>query len=142
MKNILLALSGEAIDQEVIELGCTLARKHKAQVFALYIIEVPQTLPLTATVPEKSEKGELALGQAENLAEKAGCTLQTDLLQCRQAGPAIVDEARERKAELIILGVTYHTRLGEFDLGEAATYVLENAPVKVWLCREEKGEEE
>lgn len=138
MKNILVAVSGEEVDQEVIELGCTVARQHKAKVLVVYVIELPHDLPLTATIPQESERGEEALGKAENAAEKLGCAVETDLLQSRQAGPAIVDEAIERKADLIILGVPYHTRLGELEIGEAATYVLENAPAKVWLCREEK----
>lgn len=141
MKNILVAVSGDAVDQEVIELGCTMARQHKAKVFVVYVIEVPQTLPLTASTPQESERGEEALGKAENIAEKLGCAVETDLLQSRQAGPAIVDEAIERKIDLIILGAAYHTRLGEFDLGDTSAYVLENAPCRVWVCREEKVEE-
>ena len=44
--------------------------------------------------------------------------------------PAIVDEAEERVVDLILMGVKYKRRFGEFSLGDVVPYVLKNA-----LCR-------
>ncbi|MDO8670998.1 MAG: universal stress protein [Dehalococcoidia bacterium] len=48
----------------------------------------------------------------------------------------MVDEAVERGVDLVIVGVTYKKRFGEFNLGKVTPYVLKNAPCRVWLCRE------
>ena len=57
-------------------------------------------------------------------------------------GAAIVDEAAERGADLIVLGVPYRTRFGgEFAIGRTIPYVLQNAPCAVWVVREPMTEE-
>jgi nucleotide-binding universal stress UspA family protein len=76
------------------------------------------------------------LEQAEATAERLGMQIQADLLQARDVGPTIVEEARERDADLILLGITYKKRFGEFDLGATAPYVLKHAPCRVWVCRQ------
>jgi nucleotide-binding universal stress UspA family protein len=50
----------------------------------------------------------------------------------------VVDEARERSADLIVIGLTYKKRFGEFDLGKTTPYVLKNAHCRVWVCRAEQ----
>jgi nucleotide-binding universal stress UspA family protein len=70
------------------------------------------------------------------VAESWDLQIQADLLQARDVGPTIVDEARERGADLILLGVTYKKRFGEFDLGRTAPYVLKHAGCRVWVCRQ------
>jgi nucleotide-binding universal stress UspA family protein len=47
--------------------------------------------------------------------------------------PSIVDEAVERGADLILMGVTYKKRFGQFSLGNVVPYVLKNAPCHVIL---------
>jgi nucleotide-binding universal stress UspA family protein len=50
-------------------------------------------------------------------------------------GTAIVDEALEREVDLIVMGISYKRKFGEFDLGHTAPYVLKNAPCRVWIAR-------
>jgi hypothetical protein len=47
-----------------------------------------------------------------------------------------VEEAIEAGADLILLGVPYRRKFGEFDLGKTVPYVLKHAPCEVWICRE------
>ena len=64
------------------------------------------------------------------------------LLQARDVGAAIVDEAVERDADLIVLGVPFRTRFGgDFAIGRTIPYVLQNAPCTVWVVREPMSEE-
>ncbi|MSQ14673.1 MAG: universal stress protein [Dehalococcoidia bacterium] len=136
IKKVLVAVSGGRTDDEAITLGSKLARESKAKVYAIYVIEVKRALPLDADLPMESKKGEEVLNYAEGVAQKQDCKLETELLQARQAGPAIVDEARERGVDLIILGLDYKTHFGEFTLGKTAPYVLRNASCRVLVCRE------
>ncbi len=133
---ILVPVKGNPTDDEVIQLALELARRQKAQVFAIHVIEVKRTLALDAELQEEAERGEAILSRAEQVAEKVQQTLHTDLLQARDVGPAIVDEALERGIDLIVLGITYKKRFGEFDLGKTAPYVLKHAPCRVWVCRQ------
>jgi nucleotide-binding universal stress UspA family protein len=135
-KRILVPVNGNPTDEEMVSLACTLAKRSKAEIHVIYIIEVKRTLPLDADLPPEAEKGEIVLEQAERVAEQFDQRIQADLLQARDVGPTIVDEARERGVDLILLGVTYKRRFGEFDLGRTAPFVLKHAPCRVWVCRQ------
>ncbi len=63
------------------------------------------------------------------------------MIQAREAGPAIVDEAAERGIDLILMGVKYKSRFGQFSLGSNVMYVLKNAPCRVILFQEHTGGE-
>lgn len=135
-KKILVPVSGGKIDEEAVNLACGIAKKNKATVYAIYVIEVKRTLPLDADITFESRKGEDVLGWVERLAEEQDYQVETELLQAREAGQAIVDEAVERDVDLIIMGINYKRRFGEFTLGQTVPYVLKNARCKVVLCRE------
>ena len=64
------------------------------------------------------------------------------LLQARDVGAAIVDEATERDADLLVVGLPYRTRFGgDFAIGRTIPYILQNAPCTVWVVREPMSEE-
>ena len=136
LNRILVAISGNASDEEAIKLACDLARKPKAEVYVVYIIEVNRSLPLDAVVETDIQKAEDILTQAEDIAADNEYEIETDLIQAREVGPAIVDEARERNIDLIIMGLNYKKRFGAFNLGRAIPDVLEEAPCRVLLYRE------
>ena len=65
------------------------------------------------------------------------------LLQARDVGAALVDEATERGADLLILGLPFRKRFGgDFAIGRTIPYVLKNAPCAVWVVREPMPEEQ
>jgi len=130
---ILVPVIGTEADEEAIKLACRLAKKNKGKVCAVYVITIKRTLPLDAEMEPEIKKGEGILDHMENIAEEQDCEIETDLLQAREAGPAIIDEAVERVVDLILMGVTYRTRFGQFSLGSVAPYVLKNAPCRVIL---------
>ncbi len=125
-------LSNEASD-EAIRLACQLARKTKGKIWAVYIIAVRRSLPLDAAIEPEIREAEEVLDHAQSSAEEQDYEVETDLLQAREAGPTIVDEAVERKVDLILMGVEYKRRFGQFSMGSAVPYVLENAPCRVIL---------
>jgi nucleotide-binding universal stress UspA family protein len=135
-KRVLVPINGNLTDDEMVSLACSIAKRTKGEVHVIYIIEVKRTLPLDADLPPEAERGEMVLEHAERVAESFALPIQADLLQARDVGPTIVDEARERGADLILLGVTYKKRFGEFDLGRTAPYVLKHAGCRVWVCRQ------
>lgn len=99
-------------------------------------------MPLDAEVKPEIEKGEEILDRAERIAEEEDYSVETDLLQARDVGPAIVDEAIERGVDMVMMGLGYRKKFGEFSLGSTIPYVLKNAPCFVMLCREPITEEQ
>ena len=142
LPKFLVSVSGAKVDEEVIRLACTIAKRRKGKVYVVHVIEVQRALPLDAEMGIENQKGEKVLAHAERIADTLDCEVETDLLQAREVGPALVDEAVERGVDLIIMGVDYKKRFGEFDLGSAVPYVLKNAPCRVLVWREpmEQGE--
>ena len=132
---ILVPVNGNPTDEEAVALACEVGRRSRAEVYAIYVIEVKRTLPLDVDLPAEAAKGDAVLAQAERVADGWNVRVQTELLQARDVGTAIVDEAAERQVDLIVMGLSYKRRFGEFDLGRTAQYVLKNAPCRVWLTR-------
>jgi len=135
-ERILVAVNGHDADVGAVELACDLAKKPKAKIYVVYVIEVKRSLPLDAVIESEIAKAEKALTRAEEVAADVDCEVETDLIQAREVGSAIVDEAMEREVDLILIGVTYKKSYGVFSLGRVIPYVLEGAPCRVLLCRE------
>ena len=115
----------------------------KAELVAVHVVEIDWTLPLDADVAGRSEDAQRTLDMAEGVAEVAGVKLEPVLLQARDVGAALVDEASERGADLLVLGLAYRTRFGgDFAIGRTIPYALKNAPCAVWVAREPMPEEE
>ncbi len=131
---ILVPVAGTEADEEVIELaGKLLAKKTNGKICAVYVISMERALPLDAEIESEISKAEDILNHIEDTAGEQGYRIETDLLQAREVGPAIVNEAVEREVDLILIGVTYKRRFGEFSLGDVVPYVLKNASCCVIL---------
>jgi len=124
---------GTQADEEAIKLACRLAKKDKARLMAVYVIPIDRTLPLDAELKAEVEKAERILDHMESVAAGENYALETDLLQARDAAPTIVDEAIQRQADLIVIGITYQRRFGQFSLGDIMPHVLKHAPCRVIL---------
>ncbi|MBI4331738.1 MAG: universal stress protein [Chloroflexi bacterium] len=136
-KRILVPVNGEKADDEAIILACNLAKKNKARVHVINIIEVERALPLEAPMVPQQRRAEEILEHAERVAEEeADYQVDTGLLQAREAGPAIVDEAVNRGIDLIVMGFSYKKRFGQFSLGNTMPYVLRGAPCRVLVSRD------
>ncbi len=129
----MVPVTGTTADDEVVKLACQLAKKSKAKIWAVYVLTVKRSLPLDVEITPDVKKAEEVLDHIATVAEDEGYEVETDLLQAREAGPTIVDEAVEREADLILMGVIYKRIFGQFSLGSVVPYVLQNAPCQVIL---------
>jgi len=131
---ILVPVAGTEADEGAMELANKLlSKKNRGEICAVYVISIERALPIDAEIESEIKRAEEILNYTESTAGKQGSRIETDLLQAREAGPAIVDEAIEREVDLILMGVTYKKRFGEFSLGDVAPYVLKNASCHVIL---------
>lgn len=133
---MLVPFTGSKADAEAVRLACDLAKRAKRKVYVVYVIEVKRSLPVDAEVEDELKKGEQTLRQAERIAEEQDYKVETDLLQARQAGPAIVDEAIERGIDTIVLGIDYKKRYGKYTVGNLVQYLFQFAPCRLLLYRE------
>ena len=136
-RRAVLGLTGGPADEAMVRIACHLARPHKSEIIGVHVVEIDWTLPLDADVGGRSEDAQRVLDVAESAAEDVGYALTPVLLQARDVGAALVDEASERGADLLLLGLAYRTRFGgDFAIGQTVPYVLKNAPCAVWVVRE------
>ena len=139
---ILVPVAGTPADEEAMKLACRLAKKDKSKISAVYVITVKRTLPLEAEIEPDVKKAEDILNRIEIVAEEEDYEADTNLLQAREAAPAIIDEAVEQEVDLILMGIPYKTRFGQFSLGNVIPYVLKNAPCRVILYHQQAEEQE
>jgi nucleotide-binding universal stress UspA family protein len=139
---IVVTLAGHDVDEQTVRLACRMATrprvegKEPALLYAVHVVEVNRSLPLSAPVEHQVVRGEQILDAAEQVAAEYDLQIETEMVQARDTGPAIVGEADEWHADLIVMGLPYKRRFGEFNLGKTAPYVLKNAPCRVVLFRE------
>jgi nucleotide-binding universal stress UspA family protein len=137
-----VALNGGPSDARILRLVLDLAKPAHAEVVAVHVVEIDWTLPIDADIAVRSEEAQRVLDMAETIAEQVGIKVETVLLQARDVGAALVDEAAERDADLLVLGIAYRRRFGgDFAIGRVIPYVLKNAPCAVWVVREPMPEE-
>jgi nucleotide-binding universal stress UspA family protein len=138
LRRIIVPLAGASVDTDVIRVAAALAKPTKAEIVAIHVIEVRWNMPLDAVLEAETERGEVLLDEATKAAAQAGATIETELLQAREAAAAIIDTARERKADLVILGMPYRRRLGRVYVGRTVQSVYVGAPCAVLAYRQEE----
>ena len=142
-KNVLVVVTGSEQDRELITLACTIAKMKKSQVYAVFGIEVPRTLPVDAEMAKESDEGSAALDHATAVATQLNFPIEPEIVQSRSLGQSFVDESDVHSCSLIILGLPYRLgRTGQVCLDDTAQYVLKNAPHRVWLVRGEPEHQE
>jgi basic amino acid/polyamine antiporter, APA family len=153
--SILVPLSGTRLDDDIVQTAALLvsgeptdeAAIDTATIEAIWIFEIPLALPLEARMPDAQVKrARQALARARAVGEEyAGVHVATATVRARRAGHAIVEEARRRGVEAIVLGaeepsrIRGGARLGgrggplENFVGETVRYVVDRAPCRVIL---------
>ena len=159
--SILVPIFGEKLDDEIVGTAGRLATSRAeegeggAVLEALYVFEIPMSLPIDARVPdERVRDAKRFLARAKEVGEEyEGVEVATAMVRGRTAGQAIVAEARRRGVEAIVLAAEEPTRvtgggiLGgrgrvrDRFVGETTRYVVEKATCKVILTAPPAGEE-
>lgn len=135
-RRVVLGLNGSSTDPLVIKLALRLSTR-ETELVALHVVEVDWRHDLDDVIPGSRELASAVLDMAEGAAERAGMSMRTELLQARDVGAALVDEAVSVDADVMLLGLPYRTRLGgDFAIGRAIPYVFQNAPCRVIVVRE------
>jgi APA family basic amino acid/polyamine antiporter len=157
--SILVPVVGDPLDDDIVGTAGRLATSEGeeeggAVLEALYVFEIPMSLPIDARVPEdRVREAKRVLARAKAVGEEyAGVEVATAMVRGRSVGQAIVSEARRRGVEAIVLGAEEPSRLRggailggrgrvrDRFVGETTRYVIEKAPCKVLLTAPPTGE--
>jgi nucleotide-binding universal stress UspA family protein len=118
-----------------------LSGREGVEVSLLHVIEVPFDRNLDAEDEPAVAEADQLLSRAEALLADKGVPARTSTVQARAAGPAIVDDANELGADLIVMGLRYKKRFGgQWDAGRTVPYVMRNSTAPVWCLRAETKE--
>ncbi|MGH7666485.1 MAG: universal stress protein [Candidatus Dormibacteria bacterium] len=140
-RRIAVPVRGGSVDKDALRAACRLARPAKASILVITVLEVARNLPLSASLGGELGQAEEVLADMEELASRLESKVKTRVLQAREAGPAIVDEARRWEADLMVVGLASKPRFGEFSLGRTGTDLLSHAHCRLVLIREALPEE-
>lgn len=127
------------VDLRVLQLVERVAQRKQVEITIVYVVEVMQSMPLDAELPTDVAHGEHVLRDARDhvagYVDTRKNIIRTELLQARATGPAIVDEAIDQNADVIILGAKLQRKHGRLTVGGTIDYVLHHAPCEVVVLR-------
>ncbi len=151
--SILVPLFGTDLDDDIVQTAALLVAGEQtdeaaidtATIEAIWIFVMPMSLPLDASLPEAQIKhARQVLARAKAVGEEyTGVQVATATVRTRRAGYAIVDEAKRRGVEAIVLGaeepsrIRGGSRLGgrggplEGFVGDVTKYVVRKAGCRV-----------
>jgi APA family basic amino acid/polyamine antiporter len=160
--SILVPLFGTDLDDDIVQTAARLVSSEQtdeaaidtATLEALWMFVIPMSLPLDASLPDAQVKhARQVLARAKAVGEEyTGVQVATAIVRTRRAGYAIVDEARRRGVEAIVLGaeepslIRGGARLGgrggslESFVGDVTKYVVAKAPCRVIVTAPAAGE--
>lgn len=128
---VIVALRDRQSLDSLIDLASRMAKTMHASLLALHIVEVPISLDLSAESEELDSAGKAVLEEAQRKAHESFGAISTELIRARHTGKAIVDEAKQHRADLLVLGYCHKSPISEVLLGSTAQYVMRHAPCRV-----------
>jgi basic amino acid/polyamine antiporter, APA family len=136
---ILVPMKIGLIGEEMLATAIKLAQERGSAVEALHVIRVPLDAPLDRAVEDAEQRAAESLEEARALGEENGVEVVGETVRARSIGEAIVDEARRRDADLIVLGSAPRWRRQSRFFSPTVEYVLRRAPCEVLVVAFPQG---
>ncbi len=131
LKRILVPVVETVPAERAVELACRLGHDQSAEIILAYVVEVPLTLPINATLPAQEAAGQHALATAEMLVRAHHLVAKSRVLSARHAADGILRLAEEEDADLIVLGTGLKRRLVPDSVGQTTSEVMRKAHCEV-----------
>jgi nucleotide-binding universal stress UspA family protein len=136
--SLVVVFSPEIDSAHMMALAARLARGERSELLALYVIEVPYTLPPDAEMSSEERAALDSLGAAETIANKNNVTIRTEIIKTRSTKQAVLDVAKRVKAHLIILGSFREGKYSGAPLGRTIEEIASDAKCDVLIGVEGK----
>jgi APA family basic amino acid/polyamine antiporter len=139
LSRILVPMKIGLIGEEMLATAVKLAQERGSAVEALHVIRVPLDKPLDAELAVEEGRAAESLDEAKLLGEERGVEVIGETVRARSIGEAIVEEARRRDADLIVLGSAPRWRRQSRFFSPTVEYVLQKAPCEVLVVAFPQG---
>ena len=136
--SIVVVFSPDILSSHMMALAAKLARGERSELLAIYVIEVPYSLPPDAEMPLEERAALDALGAAESIAGASGVSLRTEIIKSRSTKQAVLDLAKRERANLIILGSFREGKYTGAPLGRTIEEIAADAKCDVLIGVEGK----
>jgi nucleotide-binding universal stress UspA family protein len=134
-RRILVPVSAALSPDEAMAIACRLSSDRGATVTILGVVEVPAELPLDAQMAAEDDAARQALAEARGVAELYGVAASTSVVRARSAAEAIVAQAKDCRAQLIVLGAPRRRAKQRVPIfGRTVSAVLGQAPCRVMVA--------
>jgi APA family basic amino acid/polyamine antiporter len=120
---------------EALQTACQLAKSSGAKLTAVYILEVPLSLPIHASLGKRERAGELALKRAEAIAREYHLSIDLKLVRARGIETALLEMIDQSGYDMVIVAAqkTEFKQLSSFAV--QAEKLLKHAPCRVIFCK-------
>jgi APA family basic amino acid/polyamine antiporter len=136
---ILVPMKLGVIGEEMVATAVRLAIEHEAKVTALHVIRVPLDQPIDAEMLDEEERAEASIAESKLLGSDHGVVVEGEIVRARAIGQAIVQQARELEADLIVLGASPRWRRQSRFFSPTVEYVLKRSPCEVLIVAFPQG---
>ncbi len=136
---ILVPMKVGPIGDEMVATAIKLAQEHGASVEALHVTRVPLDKQFDAELPEQEKQADASLAEAARLGTSHQVEVEGRSVRARSIGEAIVQEAQESGADLIVLGSSPRWRRQSRFFSPTVDYVLSKAPAEVLVLAFPQG---
>jgi len=92
-------------------------------------------IPYEFDIPEMKKSMQQAVDHAGEQLRKLSPNVETHVIEGSHAGDALVEFAKKRGSDIIILGNSIQDRWGRFLFGSTSRYVLRHAKCSIWIAR-------
>lgn len=102
--SVVIVFSSDIASEPMMVLAARLARGQNSDLLAIYVIEVPFTLPTDAVMEEEDRSALDILASAEAIAKRVGLEVRTEVVHHRETAQAVLDIGKRERASLIVMG--------------------------------------
>lgn len=135
---VIVVFASEIHSEHMMVLAARLARGQNSELLAIYVIEVPFTLPTNAVMEEEDRVALDALASAEAIGKRSGVDIRTEVVHHRETAQAVIDVAKRERADLIIMGSYREGKYTGAPLGRDIEQIAANAKCDVLIGVEGK----
>ena len=128
---ILVPMKLGVIGEEMVATAVKLAAEHSAVVEAVHVVLVPLDQAIDAPMSDAEARAEASLAEARALGAELDVEVFATTIRARAIGRAIVDRARDCRADLIVLGSSPRWRRQSRFFSPTVDFILRHAPCEV-----------
>ncbi len=135
LRTVVVPVVAAMSSERAVELACRLAEPQQARIFLVHVVEVPLSLPLDAAMPNQRQNGEASIAVGATICETHELASEGVIVPARSAWEGILRVARERRADLIVLGLDAKARRPGEELSRNVAQVVRRAQCEVLVDR-------